>query len=254
MSALVMGLVWEMQEAEDFGRTEKIVLLAYADHADSFGRNVYPSVELIAKKTFCSERTVQYATRRLEKAGYLVADGMGPRGTTRWFIPIFRHSDGGARIAPVQNKGADFAPEGIAPEGIAPEPSVVVKTINDDDVKRSPIFQLYEQEIGALTPMARDSLLDAEQTYPPDWIPEAIQIAVQRNARSWAFVEAVLKRCKAEGVRPSLSKKEMSNGQGNQNNRKPNSTSPKADERRPDPAVAERVRQRAREKRAAAGL
>jgi hypothetical protein len=59
MSGLIMGLVWELPIAGDFGRAEKYVLLAYSDHSDQNGKNVYPSVDLVALKTGYQERAVQ---------------------------------------------------------------------------------------------------------------------------------------------------------------------------------------------------
>jgi DnaD/phage-associated family protein len=61
------------------------------------------------------------------------------------------------------------------------------------------IFRLYEENIGPLTPMISETLQDAEQTYPANWIEEAIQIAVENNVRRWSYVEAVLERWKDEG-------------------------------------------------------
>ena len=129
MSALVSGLVWDMPETDVFGRAEKLVLLAYADHADHKGYNIFPSVELISKKTFYKERAVQMTTRKLEELGLLIDDGVGPRGTNRWRIPVVFGTDGGAKIAP-HTEISKNAPEGNAPEGNAPEPSVVVKPIH----------------------------------------------------------------------------------------------------------------------------
>ncbi len=64
---------------------------------------------------------------------------------------------------------------------------------------RPNLFQLYEENIGPLTPILADALKDAEQTYPADWIAEAIEIAVKKNKRNWKYVEAILKRWKVEG-------------------------------------------------------
>ena len=61
------------------------------------------------------------------------------------------------------------------------------------------IFRLYEENIGPLTPMIAQSLAEAEDTYPAAWIEEAFQIAVERNARNWRYVEAILKRWYDEG-------------------------------------------------------
>ena len=55
-------------------------------------------------------------------------------------------------------------------------------------IDRPNIFVLYEQNIGALTPIIADELRDAEQTYPPQWIEEAIKIAVENNVRRWRYV------------------------------------------------------------------
>ena len=65
--------------------------------------------------------------------------------------------------------------------------------------ERPNIFQLYEQNIGPLTPMIAESLQDAEQTYPEAWIEEAMRIAVENNVRRWRYVEAILRSWKEEG-------------------------------------------------------
>jgi DnaD/phage-associated family protein len=64
---------------------------------------------------------------------------------------------------------------------------------------RPNVFQLYEENIGPLTPMIADALKDAEATYPPVWIADAIALAVKNNKRSWKYAEAILKRWKEEG-------------------------------------------------------
>ncbi len=65
--------------------------------------------------------------------------------------------------------------------------------------ERPNIFTLYEQNIGVLTPLIAETLQEAEQEYPAEWIEDAIRIAVTRNARNWRFVEAVLKTWKEKG-------------------------------------------------------
>jgi DNA replication protein len=59
-------------------------------------------------------------------------------------------------------------------------------------IERPNIFVLYEQNIGALTPMIADRLREAEETYPGTWIEDAIRIAVENNVRKWRYVEAIL--------------------------------------------------------------
>ena len=69
MSGLIMGLVWEQPISETFKRADKYVLLAYADHADQNGRNIFPSIGLISAKTGYEERQVQRISRELEVNG-----------------------------------------------------------------------------------------------------------------------------------------------------------------------------------------
>jgi DNA replication protein len=65
--------------------------------------------------------------------------------------------------------------------------------------ERLNIFKLYEENIGPLTPLLADTLKDAEQTYPPEWVAEALGEAVLNNKRNWKYVEAILRRWKEEG-------------------------------------------------------
>lgn len=268
MSALVMGLVWELPKTADFGRAEKIVLLAYADHADSNGRNIYPSVDLIARKTFYEERAVQLTTRKLEANGYLIPDGTGPRGTNRWRIPIETITEGGAKIAPVQNTGVKNAPEGIAPEGNAPEPSVVVlkpsTATTGDDPKpdlSAETFRMYEAEIGLLTPLIRDALNTWMDEVPHQWLIDAMRRAVVSNKRSWAYVEAILKAWKAKGAQDTRpSKKESNYGNnsrtGNQRHAGSKAAQPSGENQPTDAdrAAAERVKARQRQREQQAGV
>lgn len=66
-------------------------------------------------------------------------------------------------------------------------------------IERPNIFTLYEQNIGVMTPLIAEQLRDAEQTYPPRWIEEAIKVAVENNARNWRYVLAILERWRLEG-------------------------------------------------------
>jgi DnaD/phage-associated family protein len=61
------------------------------------------------------------------------------------------------------------------------------------------IFHLYEANIGPLTPMIADALRDAEKTYQANWIEDAFRIAVERNRRSWHYIQAILQRWQEGG-------------------------------------------------------
>jgi DnaD/phage-associated family protein len=66
-------------------------------------------------------------------------------------------------------------------------------------VERPNVFNLYEANIGPLTPMIAETIMDAEETYPVEWIEKAIQIAVENNARSWRYIEKILQSWQENG-------------------------------------------------------
>jgi len=68
-----------------------------------------------------------------------------------------------------------------------------------DTEKPPDIFSLYEQNIGMLTPLIADQLRDAENTYPPEWVRDAIKEAVNHGKRSWSYIAAILERWSVEG-------------------------------------------------------
>lgn len=65
--------------------------------------------------------------------------------------------------------------------------------------ERPNIYRLYEANIGPLTAMIADALKAAERDYPPEWIEEAMREAVERNKRSWRYIQSILRRWEAEG-------------------------------------------------------
>jgi len=100
MSVKMMSMVFERYPN---GGGERVLALALADHADDGGGKIWPSVELLAKKTLQSERTVQYQLRKMVLMGWLIKvsdGGFGRRSTTEYQI-----SDDwvkGAEIAPLE--------------------------------------------------------------------------------------------------------------------------------------------------------
>jgi len=78
------------------------------------------------------------------------------------------------------------------PESVAEDPVSLLR-------ERPNVYVLYEQNIGALTPLIADDLRDAERDFPAAWIEDAIKLAVENNARSWRYVSAILDRWRSEG-------------------------------------------------------
>jgi len=66
-------------------------------------------------------------------------------------------------------------------------------------VQPSDIYNLYEQNIGMLTPILAEELQEAEHRYPAEWIQEAFRESLRANVRSWKYIHSILKRWEREG-------------------------------------------------------
>ena len=64
---------------------------------------------------------------------------------------------------------------------------------------RDNVYQLYEENIGPLTPLVAEELRAAEQLYPYEWLEEALREAALQNKRSWRYAAAILQRWATEG-------------------------------------------------------
>ena len=61
------------------------------------------------------------------------------------------------------------------------------------------LFNLYESEIGVITPMMSEKLNAAWDDYPHEWFPVAFDEAVRHNARNWSYIAKILSNWKANG-------------------------------------------------------
>jgi DNA-binding transcriptional ArsR family regulator len=64
-------MAWVLNNSPASG-TGKLILLGIANHADENGENAWPSVRTLARYASVSERSAQYALRKLEDAGMIV--------------------------------------------------------------------------------------------------------------------------------------------------------------------------------------
>jgi len=75
----------------------------------------------------------------------------------------------------------------------------IPKGQSQEYVARPNVFELYESNIGMLTPMIAEDLKEAEDIYPAEWIEQAIKEAVSLNIRKWRYIASILERWAAEG-------------------------------------------------------
>lgn len=96
------------------------------------------------------------------------------------------HNDAGRRLRDRIASGAAAVPNGVRVRAVdMPAPSRPA--------------QVYEQEIGLITPTISTALAEAVERTSAAWVVDAIRLAATRNARSWRYAEAILRRWETEG-------------------------------------------------------
>ncbi|MFC3060037.1 helix-turn-helix domain-containing protein [Paenirhodobacter populi] len=129
MSVKIMSAVFD---SEILNPTERLILLALADHADDEGR-CYPSINRLCQRTGLSCRTVQVNIRRMQADGYIrIIPNGGKAGANLYFVratpagnapPQQMHPP--ARNAPPTRSRCTTPPHLVqdTPAADAPEPS-----------------------------------------------------------------------------------------------------------------------------------
>jgi len=64
---------------------------------------------------------------------------------------------------------------------------------------RPTIYELYEQNVGLLTPLLAEELREAAESYPAPWIEDAFREAVAQNKRNWRYVLRILETWASRG-------------------------------------------------------
>jgi len=199
-----MGIVWDC----DLPQNHKLVLLAYADHADHDGGSIFPSINLIAYKTGYSERSVQRITRELEEAGYLQYVGKSDYQTNSYKIaieklPIRTPTDRGDKMTPPTDRtpkrgdkltgGGDTSD---TPGGDTHDTQTIILNHQlkpSEVVNATPnIFQVHNACIGPITKTSADKLNSLLEDYPESWIIDALYIAKEREAKTVNYIEPIL--------------------------------------------------------------
>ena len=152
-------------------------LLAAAPPQHAAGR--YTTEESLAQDVL--RQALEYTVARGTLLQLSAQDSGGQ--TRAWY---FLNSESGrAAVARVQR--GEWAPAGA-------------EQMQQLSARRPNIYVLYEQNIGLVhSPILAEELLDAEQTYPVEWIEEAFRIAVTNNVRRWVYVRRILERWAEEG-------------------------------------------------------
>ena len=191
MSIKTMSAVW--QSAELSGG-DLLLLLALADFADDDGV-CWPGVEALAAKARIGKRHVYRELNRLAEAGYVkVEHGAGPRGTNRYTVAPRGCSN--STLSHESQGGAPQSAEGVTPR--APDPSSDPSG-SDQGVQARPRVRMREEVgliqemIGTLSGGVTEAIMDrVDKGYTAGDFAQAIAIARENDAGTWAYVRAIL--------------------------------------------------------------
>ena len=86
--------------------------------------------------------------------------------------------------------------------------------------KFSRIVKIYEREIGSLTGYIGQEIDNMLDDYPEEWIMSAFREAALHNKRNFAYVKAILKRYKEEGINTTAPKTRQATHSGHPNQHK----------------------------------
>lgn len=138
MSIRLMSLVWDL----DLPPGEKLVLLALADQANDEGRQCWPSVSTIGRRSGQGERTVRRAIADLETKGHLTRrhrDGASTQyhvhpcqiGTPAETAPLPKTTETPAKLAPKPSRSTSpqkaTPSSGSRPSKVPPDFQPLVK-------------------------------------------------------------------------------------------------------------------------------
>lgn len=256
MSWEIIAKILEIQPSNEFTSEMKFTAIAYANFARPDGSNVFPSVSTIAKITGYGERSVQRYKAALVSFGLLIPDGKGRHGTDKFRMPI--NSNRYATVTPLEFGGGD-SPSGDNPSGVtvAHDPNEPFNTAT-----AAAVFKMFQEEITKITPLLKKDLQAFLLKYPHDWILEAIQIAARQSVRKINYISSILQRWEAEGKDDGKKPRKDQQKKGRDESRPEYRKLPTAAEeeatgnylktppKRVDPEIAERIRQREKEKAA----
>ncbi len=176
----------------------KVTLRAVALLAEGTNRRgVPPSVSLddLLCDTFltrgCDGESIRPGLAAALERGTLLAAQAGGE------VRVFLNDDAGRRH--LENAGLRRLSPGDALQPSPESPSIHWLPKERAGAPRVSIFALYEEHIGPYGHSAAEQLKAAEAEYPINWIEDAFAVAAERNALSWSYVHAILRRWLQEG-------------------------------------------------------
>ena len=233
MSIGIMTMVWNSAGTSG---SLRLMLLAIADQANDQGE-CWPSIATLARKAGVHRRHAITLIGALESAGYINIEHRkitkDLNQTNRYYINL-KALEGGSvpqntRVVspsapgsvPQNTRVVSPSAPGSVPQNTrvvspsAPKPLINHQLTNSNNSNFALVVELYTNNIGLVaSEMLGKKLGDWADTYPIEWVEEAIKIAVENGARNYAYINTILSRWEKDGYKVDTRKRKASKGDG----------------------------------------
>jgi DnaD/phage-associated family protein len=161
------------------------------------------SIADLVKHSTDGEASIRAGLKELKNAGHMKYTTSRKQGRiTGWLIEVYEvpQSD----FAATSPDGDFQQVENLQVENQDVENRTqVLKTLsineNNNNTQAAAIFSAYQNNIAMLTQVSTAKLDGMVRDYPPDWIIDAITIAVERNSRNLRYIEGILRNWQEKG-------------------------------------------------------
>lgn len=190
-------LVMEMTEAENH-LLAALLRTTFGYHRDE----IQLSIRDLAEICKMDPQSIQNAAKKLEERGLIERTVRKSRTVTEWTVRI--------EDTKLYEKIVKTVRNGTGELGVKERNKQINKEKEDDDdlIKRQIILEgLYQESLGAMTPLVKNLLRNVALTYQdPSWYETAFEAAAKNNGRSLSYIEKILENWKRDG-RPKNGKK-----------------------------------------------
>lgn len=160
----------------------------------------WQSVRTLAKACKMSVGTVTNARRELFNAGLIAIQNTDNPHGGRDFITVTIKNIWAKNIS--EYAASSYSELASSPGEFTSSPGELKNNplrITDDSISPeiAEVATFFSNNIHPITPAVYDQLPDAIETYTTEWVRDAILLAANNNARSWAYVVKCLENRKA---------------------------------------------------------
>ncbi len=184
--------------------TVKIVLLAFADHANGEGQSTYPSYSLLEIKTGLSRQGLADTIEALRQNEFLIPEGRTGAGTISYRINLGKLAD--KVVKPLDYHQSSGLTGGSQATRLKPSINPSEGGLGGESDPVMNALDRYKIDYKRYLVFLGEMIDDWKRIHPDEWILEAIRISAGKSVK---YVDAILSRWEQSGYPERGSKKEQ---------------------------------------------